>query len=372
MDDDIPYLLLTPGPLTTSRTVRQAMASDFSTWDTDYNQRVEFVRAELVQRAAHEPDAYTSVLMQGSGTFSIEATLGSVIPPSGKVLIIDNGAYGHRIVQIADRLRIAHTVISLPETEAVTGDQVREALKNNADVTHVALVHCETTTGMRNPAAEVGRVAQEFGKIFILDAMSSFGGMPIEMAEFGVHYLISSANKCIQGVPGFGFVVAHRETLETTAGWARSLSLDLYDQWQGMEKGSGKWRYTSPTHVLLAFEQALRELDAEGGVEARHARYANNHRTLVSGMRTLGFSTLLPDELQAPIITSFHSPTDPNYDFSVFYKRLKERRFVIYPGKVSTADTFRIGNIGHVFPADMQQLVGEIGSVLTEMGVKLQ
>ncbi len=370
MDDDIPYLLLTPGPLTTSKTVRQAMQSDFSTWDVDYNTRVEFVRDELVRLAAADVEAHTAVLMQGSGTFAVEATLGSVVPADGKVLAVDNGAYGARIVQILERLRIASAVIALPETEVVTSDLVRFALQTDPAITHIAMVHCETTTGMLNPVEAIGELAREFDKVFILDAMSSFGGLQIEMLECGVQFLISSANKCIQGVPGFGFVVANQRCLERTEGQARSLSLDLFDQWRGMQDGGGKWRYTSPTHVLLAFEQALRELTAEGGVAARQARYTENHSVLVDGMRALGFQTLLPDHLQSPIITAFHSPTDPNYDFAQFYAALKARRFVIYPGKVSNADTFRIGNIGHVFPEDMHDLIVCIGEVLAAMGVR--
>ncbi len=366
MDDDIPYLLLTPGPLTTSRTVRQAMQSDFSTWDVDYNDRVQFVRSELVRIATAQVASYTSVLMQGSGTFAVESTLGSVIPRGGKVLIVDNGAYGRRIVQIAARLEIDHAVLHLPETEVATADDVRAALAADDAITHVAIVHCETTTGMLNPVESIARVVKEFDRVFILDAMSSFGGMPIDVAALGIDYLIASSNKCIQGVPGFGFVIAHTPTFESTQGAARSLSLDLFDQWQAMEQGGGKWRYTSPTHVLLAFEQALRELAEEGGVSARHARYRENHRTLVDGMREIGFRTLLPDAVQAPIITSFESPTDPRYDFGAFYAALKARRFVIYPGKVSAADTFRIGNIGHVFPADMRDLLEQIATVSAE------
>ncbi|MEE2888728.1 MAG: 2-aminoethylphosphonate--pyruvate transaminase [Planctomycetota bacterium] len=371
MDDDIPYLLLTPGPLTTSKSVRRAMQSDYSTWDVDYNERVEFVRNELVRLAAKDRELHTSVLMQGSGTFAVESTLGSVIPPDGKALVVDNGAYGARIVQILERLRIDSAVVGLPETQVVTPDLVRFALETDAAITHVVMVHCETTTGMLNPAAEIGMLAREFDKEFILDAMSSFGGIPIEMLDHGIHYLIASANKCVQGVPGFGFVVARRRTLEQTQGWARSLSLDLHDQWDGMQKGGGKWRYTSPTHALLAFEQALRELSEEGGVAARHARYSENHRVLVDGMRSLGFETLLPDELQAPIITSFLSPSDSNYRFDEFYAALKARRFVIYPGKVSDADTFRIGNIGHVFPDDMLELIGSIRETLEDLGVQM-
>ncbi|MFH1302470.1 MAG: 2-aminoethylphosphonate--pyruvate transaminase [Planctomycetota bacterium] len=366
MDADIPYLLLTPGPLTTTQSVRDAMRDDFSTWDIDYNQRVMEIRKRLVQLAAGSP-GYTAVLMQGSGTFAVEATIGSVIPPDGKLLVISNGAYGKRIGQIARCLKIALHELSYPETELPDLDQIREILACDGTITHVAMVHCETTTGMLNPAAEVGKIVAEAGKDYILDAMSSFGGIPLSMEAFHVDYLISSANKCIQGVPGFGFVIANQSKLELTAGFARSLSLDLFDQWNEMEHKGGKWRYTSPTHVVCAFLQALQELEAEGGVLRRHARYAENQSTLVSAMHKLGLRTLLPRELQSPIITSFYDPEFPAFSFNQFYDELKRRRYVIYPGKISQAETFRIGNIGNVFPADMQHLVEQIGQVLDTM-----
>ena len=236
---------------------------------------------------------WTSVLMQGSGTFAVEATIGSCIPANGKLLVLNNGAYGHRIAQIAARLRIAHTVITFPEVEPVDLGRVEEALADDPRLTHVALVHCETTTGLLNPAGEVGQLCRLHNKIFILDAMSSFGGVPLNVEEIGAQYLISSANKCIQGVPGFSFVVAHRPTFQQTEGWARSLSLDLFDQWREMETNRGKWRYTSPTHVVHAFVQALKELDEEGGIPARATRFRENQRLLVSGLANLGFRTLI-------------------------------------------------------------------------------
>lgn len=368
MDADIPYLLLTPGPLTTTQSVRDAMRVDYSTWDVDYNQRVVEIRDRLVQLASSSP-GYTSVLMQGSGTFSVEATIGSVIPPEGKLLVISNGAYGKRISQITRRLNIAMHELSFVETESPDLDQVRETLARDNSITHVAMVHCETTTGMLNPAAEVGKIVADAGKDYILDAMSSFGGIPLSMETFHVDYLISSANKCVQGVPGFGFVIAQQNKLEQTQGFARSLSLDLFDQWNEMEQNGGKWRYTSPTHVVCAFLQALKELDAEGGIVHRHARYLENQSILVSKMETLGLRTLLPRDLQSPIITSFYYPDSTSFSFDQFYHELKKRRYVIYPGKVSQAETFRIGNIGNVVPADIQNLVEQIGEVLATMQV---
>jgi 2-aminoethylphosphonate-pyruvate transaminase len=371
MDADIPYLLLTPGPLTTSRSVRQAMMSDYSTWDVDYNRIVTEVRDGIVALATRRSD-YTCTLMQGSGTFAVEATIGSVLPRDGKLLVISNGAYGKRIAQMTQRLAIDMTELEHGETERPDLDRIRAALRQDPALTHVAMVHCETTTGMLNPAAEVGRLAHEHGKTYILDAMSSFGGVPMTMEDTEVDYLISSANKCVQGVPGFGFVVAARTEMESIRGRARSLSLDLYDQWQEMESKGGKWRYTSPTHTVCAFAQALRELHTEGGVAARHRRYQENQRLLVDGMEKMGFRTLIPRAWQSPIITSFHNPPDPSYRFTTFYDKLKARRFVIYPGKVSLADCFRIGTIGHVFPGDIDQLLVAIAGVLAEMGVRME
>lgn len=370
MDKDIPYLLLTPGPLTTSKTVKAVMMQDFCTWDDDYNQIVTDVRRRLV-RLATATDDYTSVLMQGSGTFSVEATLGSVVPPDGKVLVVNNGAYGKRIVQIAERLAIPHVEIKQSEVEPADLAMIEERLAGMPEITHVAMVHCETTTGMLNPAERVGQLAREYGKTYILDAMSSFGGMPMTMEDVGAHYLVSSANKCLQGVPGFGFVIAHRATLAKTRGWARSLSLDLFDQWQVMEQGAGKWRYTSPTHTVRAFAQALVELDEEGGIAVRHARYRENQRRLAAGMQRIGFRPLLRPELQSPFITAFFYPADPSFKFERLYDELKRRRFVIYPGKVSHADTFRIGTIGHVFPDDIDELIAAVADAVAQLNIRL-
>lgn len=370
MDADIPYLLLTPGPLTTSRTVREAMLVDLSTWDVDYNSIVERVRAGIVALATPD-DGYTCTLVQGSGTFGVEATFGSAIPTDGKVAIINNGAYGKRMVEIADRLGIARVELDHEETEPPDLDRLRAVCESDAAITHVAMAHCETTTGMLNPAEAVGRIARQFGKRYILDAMSSFGGVPMTMEGVGADFLISSANKCVQGVPGFAFVIARRDEMQAIKGRARSLSLDLYDQWQEMEAKGGKWRFTSPTHTVCAFAQALSELEQEGGVDARHRRYSENQRRLVEGMEQMGFQTLLPREWHSPIITSFVNPAHPRYTFAEFYDRLKAKRFVIYPGKVSKADCFRVGTIGHVFPDDIATLLACIRTTLGEMGIPL-
>jgi 2-aminoethylphosphonate-pyruvate transaminase len=352
-----PYLLLTPGPLSTSKAVRNALLRDWCTWDADYNEGiVQNIRRRLTALAsASRPENYTVTLMQGSGSFSVEAVLGTAVPQNGKLLIITNGAYGKRMILMAQALKLNFIEYSLVETEAPKPETLSKLLSDNPDLSHVALVHCETTTGMLNPLAEIARVVKEHGKIFIVDAMSSFGGIPLDMADYDIDFLVSSSNKCIQGVPGFAFVIAKREEMVKCQGNARSLCLDLYGQWKEMDK-SGKWRYTSPTHTVKAFFQALDDLEAEGGISARHGRYKENQKLLVEGMSARGFQALLPVNLQSPIITSFLYPS-PDFDFGAFYRAVKERGFVLYPGKISQADTFRIGNIGEVYSRDIKRLL---------------
>lgn len=357
------YLLLTPGPLSTSETVRQAMLQDWCTWDKDYNEGIVTpLRHDLLAIAGLDESEYTTVLLQGSGTYCVEATIGAAVRPEDKLLILANGAYGKRMAQIADYYHINYVMVSLSETELVTGEVARRALEENPDVTHLSMVHSETTTGLLNRIEEVADVIRGKGITFIVDAMSSFAGVPIDIKGLGIDFLVSSANKCIQGVPGFGFIIAKKDKMLATKGNARSLSLDIYAQWETMEKGHGKWRFTSPTHVVRAFFQAMQELKAEGGIEARHRRYVENHRVLVDGMRELGFQTLLSDDKQGCIITSFYYP-EATFDFAEFYNKLKAKGFVIYPGKISDADTFRIGNIGDIFPDDIRALLKAIREV---------
>jgi len=353
---DNPYLLLTPGPLSTSKAVRNALLRDWCTWDADYNEAVvQNIRRRLTELASATPEDFTAVLIQGSGSFTVEAVLGTALPDGGKILIVTNGAYGKRMVQMAQRLKLKYIEYSLPETEAPKPETVSKLLMDNPDVTHVAMVHCETTTGILNPLAGIAHAVKEHGKIFIVDAMSSFGGIPLSMEEHSIDFLISSSNKCIQGVPGFAFVIAKRDTLQKCEGNARSLCLDVYDQWKEMDK-TGKWRYTSPTHVVRAFYQALDDLEAEGGITARYKRYCENQRLLAGGMSVMGFKPLLPPNLQSPFITSFLYPAR-SFNFNSFYHAVKKRGYVLYPGKISQADTFRIGNIGEVYPHDIKKLL---------------
>lgn len=349
------YKLLTPGPLTTTETVRRVMNEDRCTWDDEYKQVTQQIRQQLLQIAGVDESEYSAVLMQGSGSFVVESVLTTAVRPSDKVLFITNGAYGERMVQMAKAIGIQHIQYETPYAKAVQAADIASVLEQDPGITHVAMVHCETTTGILNPIEDVIAVAKQHNKQVIIDAMSSFGGVPIDVAALQIDYLISSANKCIQGVPGFGFVIADIERLSACKGIARSVSLDLYDQWQVM-KVDGKWRFTSPTHVVAAFAQALDELQEEGGVAARFNRYATNNSYLRKEMMEMGFAPYIDEQYQSPIITSYSYPSE-NFDFTRFYEAIKQKGFVLYPGKLTDADTFRVGNIGDIHLSDMEQLV---------------
>lgn len=348
------YKLLTPGPLTTTNSVKEEMLLDRCTWDNDYKSITQKIRTQLLHLAGADPEEYTTILMQGSGTFTVEAVMQSAISNEDKALIITNGAYGERIVKIAKYIGLAFREYRVAYNDYPDEQEIRDILKDDADITHIVMVHCETTTGILNPIEMVSKLAKEFEKTIILDAMSSFGGMEINIPELGIDYLISSANKCIQGVPGFGFVIAKLEKLVACEGNSRSLSLDLYDQWKVMDK-DGKWRFTSPTHVVAAFSKALDELEEEGGIPARFARYQKNNHLLREQLKQIGFQAYLSDEKQSPIITTFLYPDD-TFNFEHFYAFVKEHGYVLYPGKLTNENTFRIGNIGEIYEEDINQL----------------
>ena len=362
---DNPYILLTPGPLSTTKAVRGAMLRDWCTWDRDYNDIVQAIRKELVNLGSKSDD-YTAVLMQGSGTFSVESAIGTIMPRSSAttLLVLANGAYGERIATIAHYLNIPTRKQTSSEISTFDLEELENTLKNDSSIHAVAVVHCETTTGILNPIEAISTIVKRYNKLFIVDAMSSFGGIPIDMDALNIDVLISSSNKCIQGVPGFGFMIFKKELLLRCKNHARSLSLDAYDQWESMENGNGKWRFTSPTHVVHAFSEALIELSLEGGIAKRYARYQQNQHLLVAGMESLGFECVIDKKLQSPIITSFYSPTSTLYTFQTFYEALKKEGFVIYPGKVSAIDSFRIGTIGDVYPEDIQHLLKAIAKAV--------
>ncbi|MDN6005040.1 MAG: 2-aminoethylphosphonate--pyruvate transaminase [Enterococcus sp.] len=358
------YKLLTPGPLTTTKSVKQAMMVDHCTWDQEYKTITQEIRQELLSLAGVSDAEYTTILMQGSGSFGVEAVLSSMLGPEDHILICVNGAYGRRIVSMSERHNLTYTVDEVAEDEIPRAADVAEILESDSSITAIAMVHSETTSGILNELDEIAKLVKDNELLFIVDAMSSFGGIPIDVSALSIDFLISSSNKCIQGVPGFSFTLAKRDQLETRRDFARTVSLDLYDQYETMEK-DGKWRFTSPTHTVLAFHQALKELDKEGGIYQRYVRYLTNNRLLRQKMAELGFQPFIKQH-QGPFITSFLYPEQLAFDFDTFYHHLKQNGFVIYPGKISTVDCFRIGNIGDIYPADIDQLV-EIIEKYTEV-----
>ena len=358
------YILLTPGPLTTTKGVREALLKDMCTWDDDYNSLTQSIRHELVKLVTDDIENYTAVLLQGSGTYSVEGALTSSVGEEDKLLIISNGAYGDRISDIARASRMNHVVLRFKEDAQIDINEIENKLKEHSDITHIAMIHLETTTGILNDIEGVCNLANKYNKTMIVDAMSSMGAIDIDVKKLNIDFLISSANKCIQGVPGFGFIICNKESLKKCNGKSRSLSLDIYDQWIAMEKGNGKWRFTSPTHVVRAFHKALMELKEEGGVQVRNERYSENQTTLVEGLKSIGIDALIDRQYQSPIITTFINPEDEKFSFKKLYSELKKDGFVIYPGKLTEIETFRIGTIGDVHKDDIERLVSCISNLL--------
>lgn len=349
------YKLLTPGPLTTTETVRKEMMFDHCTWDDDYKVITLKIRKQLLELAHVNEEDYTVVLMQGSGSFGVESVLTSIISENEKLLIISNGAYGERMEDIAKHAKIPYTIYNEVYYKIPDAQKVADILDHDPAITHVSMIHSETTSGILNDIQAVGKVVKEKGCTFIVDAMSSFGGVDIPVKDWGIDFIISSANKCIQGVPGFSFIIADKAKLIASEGKARSLSLDLYDQWKTMNK-DGKWRFTSPTHVVLAFAKALEEMEEEGGIPTRSKRYYDNNRLLIKLMKEMGIKTYIDEEHQGPIITTFLYPEHHTFAFAEMYEYIKERGYAIYPGKVTEADTFRIGNIGEIYKEDIEKV----------------
>lgn len=360
-------ILLTPGPLTTSLATKTAMLRDWGSWDAAFNEITGTICRDLVE-VVHGAATHACVPLQGSGTFSVEAALGNLVPRDGKVLVPQNGAYCQRILRILKILGRAHVAIDLAEDKHPTGAMVEEALKADPAITHVAQVHCETGTGILNPLPEIAQACARRGVGLIVDAMSSFGAIDIDVSKYPVEAVIAASGKCIEGVPGMGFVIARKAALEKCQGNSHSLAMDLFDQWTYMQKTT-QWRFTPPTHVVAAFRAALDQFLAEGGTAARGARYAANCATLVDGMSALGLKAFLPRAIQAPVIVTFHAPGDPNYAFKAFYDKVKARGYVLYPGKLTQVETFRVGCIGAIDANEMRNVVSAVAETFKDMGV---
>jgi len=361
-------ILLTPGPLTTSLATKSAMLRDWGSWDAAFNAVTADLRRKLVA-IIHGESTHVCVPMQGSGTFSVEAAVNTLVPRDGQVLVLINGAYGTRMAKLTQMMGRRLSTFETAEDVPTTPQDVERLLAADPSITHVGLVHCETSTGILNPLREIALVVQKHGRRLIVDAMSSFAAIDIDARTMPFDALIAASGKCVEGPPGMGFVLARRDVLEKCAGNSSSLALDLYDQWEYMERTT-QWRYTPPTHVMIALNAALDQFIAEGGQPARHARYAQNCSTLLTGLGELGFRSFLAPAIQAPIIVTIHAPVDPAYTFKAFYERVRDKGFILYPGKLTKVETFRVGCIGAIGPDEMRQAVHAIRDTLAEMGIR--
>ncbi|MGO4814620.1 2-aminoethylphosphonate--pyruvate transaminase [Cupriavidus sp. 2MCAB6] len=363
-------ILLTPGPLTTSLATKQAMLRDWGSWDTSFNAITRSLCDDLIA-IVHGQGSHVCVPMQGSGTFSVEAAIANVVPRDGKVLVPQNGAYCQRILKICKVLGRASVELPIPEDQPATAALIEAALARDPSITHVAQVHCETGAGVLNPLPEIAALCARLGKGLIVDAMSSFGALDIDARTMPFDALVAATGKCIEGVPGMGFVLVKKTVLEASQGNSHSLVLDLYDQYTYMQKTT-QWRFTPPTHVVAAFRAALDQFLEEGGQPVRGARYQANYETLVSGMAELGFRPFLSPTVQAPIIVTFHAPSDARYDFKTFYAKVRERGYILYPGKLTQVETFRVGCIGAIDANEMRNVVSAIDETLREMGIEMK
>ena len=360
--------LLTPGPLTTALSVKEAMLRDWGSWDGDFRSMTKSLCDQLVALAGDTTGDWACVPMQGSGSFAVESMIGTLVPRDGKVLVLANGAYGLRAAETLRVMGRAVTVIDKGDYLPPRGDEVGRALEDDPAITHVVAIHCETSSGILNPIPEIAEAVRSHGRKLLIDSMSAFGAVELDVTRIPCEAIVSSANKCIEGVPGFGFVIARKTALEAAKGNAHSLSLDAHAQWATMVK-TGQWRFTPPTHVVAAFLEALRLHAEEGGVAGRGARYARNRDVMVAGMRALGFETLLGDRWLSPIIVTFFTPAHPNFAFPRFYELMKAKGFIIYPGKLTVVESFRIGCIGRMDEGVMRRVVAAAAESLAEMGV---
>ena len=361
-------ILLTPGPLTTSERTKAAMLRDWGSWDGDFNQVTARIRQQVLRIVQGEA-THECVPLQGSGTFAVEAAIGTLVPRDGHVLVPNNGAYCQRIAKICKVLGRRLTTIDYTEDRQVQAADVDRALAADPSITHVALVHCETGTGVLNPLHEVALVVARHGRGLIVDAMSSFGALEIDARKTPFDAVVAASGKCLEGVPGMGFVIVRRSVLEKCEGNCHSLAMDLYDQWVYMGKTT-QWRFTPPTHVVAALDEAIAQYVEEGGLAARGGRYARNCKGLIEGLGALGFRTFLDPSVQAPIIVTFHAPDDPKYDFKTFYQEVKKRGYILYPGKLTQVETFRVGCIGHFGEAGIPGAVAAIADTLKAMGIR--
>ena len=368
MDRD--KILLTPGPLTTTLRTKLAMLRDWGSWDADFNAITASVRKSLLA-IIHGAETHVVVPLQGSGTFSVEAAVATLVPHDAHVLVLDNGAYCKRAAKLTSLMGRRCSLLPFDEAQQVSPEALEDRLHADASISHVVLIHCETGTGVLNPLQAVADVCQRHNKGLIVDAMSSFGAIEIDARTTRFDALIAASGKCLEGVPGMGFVFIRKEILDACAGRSQSLAMDLHDQYVYMEKTT-QWRFTPPTHVVVALHEAIAQFEAEGGQPARLERYSRNYEALVMGLAALGLRPFLDRAIQSPIIVTFHAPADPRYLFKTFYEATRAHGFILYPGKLTAVETFRVGCIGAIGPNEMRQAVQAIERALDEMGAMPQ
>ena len=350
-------LLLTPGPLTTSDATRRAMDRDWGSRDAGFIAMSERVRHRLAA-LAHGEATHAAVPLQGAGSFAVEAAIGTLVPRDGKLLVLVNGAYGRRAAEMAARMGRAVATLDCAEDQAIDPAALAAALDTDPAVTDVLLVHLETTSGLLNPLDAIAAAVEASGRRLLVDAMSSFGAVPIDVRRVRCSAVMASANKCLESVPGLAFVIAETAHLAAMAGNSPGISLDLHAQWLGFE-ATGQWRFTPPTHVVAALDSALDQLDAEGGVAARGARYARHRDLLVQGLARLGFRIYLPPALQGPAIVTVLDPGGW-FRFDALQQALHDQGIVLYPGKLTREPSFRIGCIGAITAADIVRTLAAI------------
>ena len=361
--------LLTPGPLTTSMSTKEAMLHDWGSRDQKFIDLNTSILESLIKLIDGE-NSYQCVPMQGSGTFAVESMISSLTSRDAGILILINGAYGHRMKKMCSYLNRKCITYEVAEHEQHNIIEIEKIIDANKDLTHVFAVYCETTSGILNPIQEISDLVEKKNLSLFVDAMSAFGALPFSSKNIKFDAVAASSNKCLEGVPGVGFILVKNNVIENAKSNSHSLSLDLYDQWQAMEKNK-QWRFTPPTHVLAAFHQAIKEHEKEGGVQGRYKRYSNNCKIICDGMKIIGFEQLLPSELQAPIIITFKQPQNANFDFQQFYNALSEKNFLIYPGKLTIADTFRIGCIGNLDENDMKDTLIAVKEVVQDLNINI-
>lgn len=360
-------LLLTPGPVSVSHSTKAVMMVDRPSGDTEFQADVVLARKYLVD-LVNGQGAYTAIPVPGSATYANEAAIATLVPEGGKLLIHSNGVYGDRLIEICAATGTPHAVIRTPPFTPATAEAFEAAIAADKAITHVFVVHCETSTGVINPLEPVAEICRRHSIGLLIDAVASFGAMPIDAKALRFDAVMLSSNKCMQGVPGVGWAVVRTTVLEAARGHRRSLTLDLWDQNQHLDR-TGAFRFTPPTQVVAAFAQACREHAAEGGTEARLERYRRNWRRLVGGMRQMGFRTVVPDAFASPIVATFHNPDHPDFSFEKLFQGMKRRGYVIFPGRLALADTFRIGCMGDVTEEDIGDAMVAVDETMREMGV---